>query len=103
MLLTRPPVPFRLCLYLLENRMPINHVCEIAYESAAPTGGIRLQANPPVCNRCWYEITPQNFGQASIVGYAHFSSRFEFIECTACTTVCAHAPEQTLFWGQHQR
>ena len=43
--------------------MPINHVGEIAYEPAAPPGGVRLQANPPVCNRCWYEITPQNLGQ----------------------------------------
>jgi hypothetical protein len=101
--LTRPHVPFGWCLSLLENLMPINHICEIAYEPAAPTGGIRLQANPPVCNRCWYEITPQNFGQASVVGSAHFSSRFEFIECTVCTTVRAGEPEQTRFWAQHQR
>ena len=83
--------------------MPINHACEIAYEPATPSGGIRLQANPPVCNRCWYEITPQNFGQASVVGSAHFSSRFEFIECTVCTTVRAGEPEQTRFWAHHQR
>ena len=103
MLLTRPYVPFGLWMYRLENLMPINHVCEIAYEPAAPMGGVRLQANPPVCNRCWYEITPPNFGQASVVGYAHAASRFEFIECTACTTVRACEPEQTLFWRQHQR
>jgi hypothetical protein len=48
--------------------MPIHHVGEIAYEPAAPPGGIRLQANPPVCNRGWYEITPQNLGQASSWG-----------------------------------
>ena len=83
--------------------MPLNHVGEIAYEPAAPPGGIRLQANPPVCNPCWYEITPQNLGQASVVGSAHSSSRFEFIEYTACTTVRAREPEQTLFRGQHQR
>jgi len=83
--------------------MPINRVGEIAYEPATPTGGIQLQANPPVCNRCWDEITPQNFGQASVVGSAYAARRFEFIECTACTTVRAHAPEQTFFWGQHQR
>ena len=82
--------------------MPINHVGEIAYEPAAPLGGIRLQANPPVCNRGWYEITPQNLGQASVVGSAHSSSRFEFIECTACTRVRVGDPEQTLFWGQHR-
>ena len=103
MLLTRPHVPFGWYLSLLENRMPINHACEIAYEPAAPTGGIRLQADPPVCNRCWYEITPQNFGQASVVGRAPSPGRFEFIECTACTTVRAREPEQTLFRGQHQR
>jgi len=83
--------------------MPINHVGEIAYEPAASPGDIWWQANPPVCNRCWDEITPQNFGQASVVGSAHAACRFEFIECTACTTVRAQAPEQTLFWGQHQR
>jgi hypothetical protein len=83
--------------------MPINHVGEIAYEPAAPPGGIRLQANPPVCNRCWYEMTPQNLGQASVVGSAHASSRFACIECTACTTGRAREPEQTLLRGQHQR
>ena len=83
--------------------MPINQVGEIAYQRAAPTGGLRLQADPPVCNRCWHEITPQNFGQVSVVGYAPAPSRFEFIECTTCTTVCAREREQTVFWGQHQR
>jgi hypothetical protein len=83
--------------------MPISHVGEIAYQPAAPTDDIRLQANPPVCNRCWYEITPQNFGRVSVVGHAPSLSRFEYIECTACTTVRAHDPETTLFWVQHQR
>jgi hypothetical protein len=91
------------CIHLLEDPMPISHVGEIAYQPASPTGGIRLQANPPVCNRCWHEITPQNFGRASVVGQAPSPSRFEFIECTGCTTVRARAPETTLFWVQHQR
>ena len=82
--------------------MPISYMGEIAYQLATPTGGIRLQANPPVCNRCWHKITPQNFGQASVVGSAHSSSRFEYIECTACTTVRADDPEATFFWEQHQ-
>jgi hypothetical protein len=83
--------------------MPISHVGEIAYQPASPRGGIRLQANPPVCNRCWREITPQNFGRASVVGQALSPSHFEFIECTGCTTVRARDPETTLFWVQHQR
>ena len=83
--------------------MPINHVGEVAYEPAAPPGGIRLPANPPVCNRCWDEITRQNLGQASVVGSAHSSSRFACIEWTACTTVRAREPEQTLCRGLHQR
>jgi hypothetical protein len=83
--------------------MPINHIGEIAYQPASPTGGIRLQADPPVCNRCWHEITPQNFGQVFVVGQTPSLSRFEFIECTACTTVRAGDPEATLFWIQHQR
>jgi len=83
--------------------MPISYVGEIAYQPASSPGGTRLQANPPVCNRCWYEITPQNFGRASVVGQALSPSRFEFIECTACTTVRTRDPERTLFWVQHQR
>ena len=81
--------------------MPISQRAEIAYQPAAPTGGIRLQADPPVCNRCWHAITPQNFGQASVVGHAPIPGRFEFIECTACTPVRAPHPERTHFWGQH--
>ena len=83
--------------------MPISLVGEIAYQPASPTGDIRLQTDPPVCNRCWQEITPQNFGRASVVGEAPSPGRFEFIECTACTTVRASDPEKTLFWRQHQR
>ena len=89
-------------MHRLENMMPISQRAEIAYQPAAPTGGIRLQADPPVCNRCWHEITPQNFGQASVVGQAPFPGRFEFIECTACTPVRARYPDMTRFWGQHQ-
>jgi hypothetical protein len=81
--------------------MPISHVGEIAYQLASPLGEIRLQANPPVCNRCWHEITPHNFGRASVVGQAPFPGRFEFIECIACTAVRARDAEKTLFWGQH--
>jgi hypothetical protein len=83
--------------------MPISRGGEIAYQQAALKGGTRLQADPPVCNRCWHEITPQNFGRVSVVGQAAFPGCFEFIECTACTTVRPRDPEQRLFWGQHQR
>jgi hypothetical protein len=81
--------------------MPISHVGEIAYQPASPMGGIRLQVDPPVCNRCWHEITPHNFGRASVVGQAPSPGRFEFIECTACTTARAHDAERTRFWGLH--
>src|SRR5215468_9290215 len=90
----------RSCLHLLENTMPISRVGEIAYRPAPPTGGTRLQADPPVCNRCWHVITPQNFGQVSVVGQAPVPGRFEFIECTACTPVRACHPDTTRFWGQ---
>ena len=83
--------------------MPISHVGEIAYQPASPLGSTRLQANPPVCNRCWHAITPQNFGRASVVGQAPSPGRFEFIACTACTPVRAHDLERTRFWRQHQR
>jgi hypothetical protein len=83
--------------------MPISREGEIAYQPTSPAGGIRLQANPPVCNCCWHEITPQNFGRASVVGQAPFPGRFEFIECTACTSARARHPERTRFWGQHHR
>jgi len=83
--------------------MPINPVGEVAYTSVPATGGIRFQANPPVCNRCWREITRQNFGCVTVVGDVPFPGRFEFIECTACTAVRDHGPEVTLFWTRHQR
>jgi hypothetical protein len=83
--------------------MPISRIGEIAYQPASLMGGIQLQTNPPVCNRCWYEITPQNLGRVSVVGHAPSPSRFEFIECTACTTVRAREAETALFWVQHQR
>jgi hypothetical protein len=83
--------------------MPLNPVGEVAYQHAPPPGDIRLQANPPVCNRCWREITRQNFGRASAVGDAPHPGRFEFIECTVCTTVRDWSPGVTRFWARHQR
>jgi hypothetical protein len=82
--------------------MPISSVGEIAYQFAPPMGGIRFQANPPVCNRCWREITRQNFGCATVVGEAPHLGRFEFIECTTCTPVRDPSPGVTLFWARHQ-
>jgi hypothetical protein len=82
--------------------MPLNSVCEVAYQPVPAAGGIRFQANPPVCNRCWREITRQNFGCVTVVGEAPFPGRFEFIECTECTAVRACGPEVTLFWARHQ-
>jgi hypothetical protein len=83
--------------------MPLNPVGEVAYTSVPAPGGIRVQANPPVCNRCWREITRQNFGCVTVVGDVPFPGRFEFIECTACTAVRDCGPEVTLFWARHQR
>ena len=83
--------------------MPISRRGDMAYQPASPTGGIRLQADPPVCNRCWHAITPQTFGQVSVVGQVPFPGRFEFIECTACAPVRARLPERTRFWGRHHR
>ena len=82
--------------------MPISSVGEIAYQLALPLGGIRFQANPPVCNRCWREITRQNFGCVTVVGEAPHPGRFEFIECTTCTPVRDPSPGVTLFWARHQ-
>jgi len=48
-------------MHRLEHTMPINQVGEIAYQPAAPMEGIRWQADPPVCNRCWHEIPPPEF------------------------------------------
>lgn len=81
--------------------MPINARGEIAYQAVPATGSIRFQANPPVCNRCWRPITPQNFGSVTVVGEAPFPGRFEFIECTACTPVRDCGPGVTRFWTQH--
>jgi hypothetical protein len=83
--------------------MPINARGEVAYQVAPATGGIRCQADPPVCNRCWRPIMPQNFGCATVVGEAPFPGRFEFVECIACTTVRDRGSAVTLFWTRHQR
>jgi hypothetical protein len=90
-------------MHLLENTIPLSPRGKIAYQPAPPTGEIRFQANPPVCNRCWREINPQNFGCVTVVGEAPRPGRFEFIECTACTTVRDRGPGVTLFWALHQR
>ena len=82
--------------------MPLNPVCEVAYQPVPAAGGIRFQANPPVCNRCWREITRQNFGRVTVVGEAPFPGRFEFIECTECTALRDRGLEVTLFWARHQ-
>jgi hypothetical protein len=83
--------------------MPLSPIGEIAYQSAPPTGAIRFQANPPVCNRCWRGITRQSFGCATVVGEVPHPGRFEFIECTACTPGRDRGPGVTLFWARHQR
>ena len=90
-------------LHLVENTMPLSAGGEIAYQGAPPMGGIRLRANPPVCNRCWREITRQHFGCATVVGAAPHPGHFEFIECIACTPVRDPRPGVTLFWTRHQR
>jgi hypothetical protein len=82
--------------------MPLTPQGEIAYQPARPTAGIRLQANPPVCNRCWQTITRQNLACTSVVGAAHTVGRFEFIECTTCTTVRDDGSSVTCFWTRHQ-
>ena len=81
--------------------MPLSSAGEIPYHHARMEGGIQFQANPPMCNRCWQEITRQNVGRTSVVHNAYTHGRFEFIECTACTAACVGTALLTQFWTQH--
>ena len=65
----------------------------LQYRDYVAPGGVRYQADPPVCNGCGHEITRQNFGWASFVPSATAArEQVEWIECTACTPIRQGGP-----------
>jgi hypothetical protein len=81
--------------------MSLNTAGEIAYQSAALAEGLQVQTDPPVCNRCWRTMTPENFAWASVVSNSHTHGRFEFIECMQCTPTGAGVLAYALFRACH--
>ena len=82
--------------------MPLNTAGEIVYRPAPRTGGVRFQANPPVCNRCEREITRQNFGWASLRRDRQTPGHCEVIECAGCTARRQGGIPLTLFLARHK-
>jgi hypothetical protein len=78
--------------------MPLNANGDIAYRSLAHVG-IRLQADPPLCNICQQVITRANFGWMSL----EESSRgpWEWIACRACTPLRTSGPLLRTFVKRH--
>ena len=57
----------------------------LRYRTYLAPGGVRYQAEPPVCNACGHEITRQNFGWASLISEGDPPEQVEWIACRACT------------------
>jgi hypothetical protein len=81
--------------------MPLDTAGKIEYKEVPKSGGVRLQADPPVCNVCQQEITRQNFGFAGVESTRRIQETFEFIECTACTLIRAGADTLKGFLQRH--
>ena len=60
----------------------------LRYRHYLAPGGVRYQAEPPVCNDCGHEITRHNFGWASLCpSAADTREQVEWIVCRACTSL----------------
>ena len=87
---------------LRENaRMPLDPGGKIVYRAASGQGGIRYQADPPVCNICKQEITRKNFGWAYLEREGGTRTRSEFIACRGCTMLRAGGTPLLLFLERH--
>jgi hypothetical protein len=78
--------------------MPLNAIGEIAYTDT-PKGGIRYQADPPVCTLCKQEITRENVGWMYLE--RHPRGQVECIECRGCTMRRASGTPLQLFLQRH--
>ena len=65
--------------------MPLDTAGNIAYRDALDPGGVRFQADPPVCTSCKQEITRETIGRAYWLREERSRKRYEVIECTRCT------------------
>jgi len=71
------------------------------YRHYLAPGGVRYQAEPPVCNSCGHEITRQNFGWASLISEVDSPEQVEWIACRACTTIRQIGPPLRHFLALH--
>jgi hypothetical protein len=72
------------------------------YRHYLAPGGVRYQAEPPVCNSCGHGITRQNFGRASLFpSAADAREQVEWIECRACTPIRQIGPPLRHFMALH--
>ncbi len=81
--------------------MPLDPGGKIAYIAAPVKGGIRYQADPPVCNICKQEITRNNFGWTYLESEGGTRTRSEFIACRGCTMMRAGGTPLLLFLERH--
>ena len=81
--------------------MPLDPGGKIVYIAASGQGGIRYQADPPVCNICKQDITRNNFGWAHLEREGGTRTRFEFIACKGCTMLRAGGTPLLLFLERH--
>ena len=81
--------------------MPLNAAGKIQYNAASVAGGVRFQADPPVCNVCEREITRKNFGFAGVESARRTHETFELVECTACTPLRQSGDALRIFVKRH--
>ena len=73
----------------------------VRYRTYLAPGGVRYQAEPPVCNACGHEITRHNFGWAYLTSAADAREQVEWIVCTACTNIRQVGPPMRQFLALH--
>ena len=74
----------------------------LRYRHYLAPGGVRYQAEPPVCNGCGHEMTRQNFGWAFLVpSDADTREQVEWMECRACTPIRQGGPLLQHFMAVH--
>ena len=82
--------------------MSVEHAdTRLRYRNYLAPGGVRYQAEPPVCNGCGHEITRQNFGWASLISEDDPSEQVEWIACRACTPLRQIGPPLRHFMALH--
>jgi hypothetical protein len=84
-----------------DERGALQPATPVQYRTYLAPGGVRYQAEPPVCNDCGHEITRQNFGWACLTSAADAREQVEWIACTACTNIRQVGPPLRHFIALH--